>query len=144
MKCNIREEQREDCREMDSIMRIPSAVLLCAVKCFGLGFSLSGVRREISRSLPPAYYMCNNVNYSHCYRFLMYFSNFIFYVQVIFSDIFLWRSPLHDDDDDDDDFFYMTLISLLRPPSQPTLFTQICLSLIGSVAFPSYIFLLIS
>lgn len=88
MKCNIREEQREDCREMDSIMRIPSAVLLCAVKCFGLGFSLSGVRREISRSLPPAYYMCNNVNYSHCYRFLMYFSNFIFYVQVIFSDIF--------------------------------------------------------
>lgn len=143
MKCNIREEQREDCREMDSIMRIPSAVLLCAVKCFGLGFSLSGVRREISRSLPPAYYMCNNVNYSHCYRFLMYFSNFIFYVQVIFSDIF-FCDEAHYTMMMMMMIFYMTLISLLRPPSQPTLFTQICLSLIGSVAFPSYIFLLIS
>jgi len=71
---------------MDSIKRIPSAMLLRAVNVLDLGL-VHQVYGEIS--LPPAYYMCNNVNYSHCYRFLMYFSNFIFYVQVIFSDLLL-------------------------------------------------------
>lgn len=34
-----------------------------------------------TRSLRPAYYMYDNViNSSHCYRFIMYFSNLILYV----------------------------------------------------------------
>jgi len=52
---------------MDSIKRIPSAMLLRAVNVLDLGL-VHQVYGEIS--LPPAYYMCNNVNYSHCYRFL--------------------------------------------------------------------------
>lgn len=97
MKCNIREVQRcrNEHRETDSIKRMPSAMLLCAVIVLELGFSLSGVRRNLLCSLPPAYYMCNNVNYSHCYRFLMYFSNFIFYVRFIFFWSLLWWNPLH-------------------------------------------------
>lgn len=71
---------------MDSIKRIPSAMLLCAVIVLELGFESIRCWEE-SCSLLPAYYMCNNVNYSHCYKFLMYFSNFIFYVRVIFSDM---------------------------------------------------------
>lgn len=34
----------------------------------------------LSYSLWPAYYMYDNVINSHCYRFIMYFSNLILYV----------------------------------------------------------------
>lgn len=49
-------------------------------------------REDLLYSLLPAYYMYNNVIYNHCYRFLMYFSNFILYVyyKSLFLTCFFW------------------------------------------------------
>lgn len=142
MKCNIREEQRwrNEHREMDSIKQTPSAMLLRAVIVLELGFSLSGVQRNLLCSLPPAYYMCNNVNCSHCYRFLMYFSNFIFYVQFIFFWSLLWWNPLHTI------LFYFwfpcPLFSSAFPLSS-TLYSDLSLSL-GALPFPPVIFVFLA
>lgn len=81
LKCNIKVEQEMAIQHLTVLRKFLLQCYNMLCHCERLDKS-SGERLTLylPYSLWPAYYMYDNVINSHCYRFIMYFSNLILYV----------------------------------------------------------------